>query len=351
MYGDLDEFPTHQIVAPHGRVVAENPSWTDRYYFSTFAPDGGLILEMGIGAFPNADVLEGFACASVRNGDQRVQHNLRPSRPLGGKLLPLTAGPLSFEILEPQRRWRIRLADNAQDFSYDLNLTWEGRPFEADPIFFKDKKGNVITHVCHYVQRGRTSGVARIGGHEYRLDGAVAFRDRSWGIRSTGEGGPSRGMLNWVPISVGDDLIIYYLLEREDGTVTYLSGARLSVLSGEEERIASVKHDVNFESGSKIFKNGRIALKFDSGRDLEFSMRKLGSLYLKGGGYHQGGHGIARGAEHVEGERWDISTVPQQQEVSVLNDNISEFTFSDGRVGSGIYEIAIGRYPRYGFES
>jgi hypothetical protein len=350
MYSDLDEMPTHQIVAPHSKVVVDNPAWTDRYYFSTFNTDGSLILEMGIGAFPNTGVLEGFACASVRNGDFRTQYNLRPSRPLDGKLLPLEAGPLSFKVLEAQRRWRITLQNNPQGLSYDLELTWEGRPFEAVPIFLKDKQGNIVTHVCHYVQRGKTNGTVKIGDREYRMDNAIAFRDRSWGIRSTGEGGPKRGLLNWVPMAVGDDLILYYSLERQDGKFTYLSGARLSVTTGEEDVITDVRHDIQFEGTSKIFKSGKLNLSFESGRQLGVSMRKLGSLYLRGAGYYQGGHGIARSSLHVEGETWDISGTEQQQQVSTLNDNVCEFTFSDGKVGYGIYELAIGSYPRYGFQ-
>jgi hypothetical protein len=277
MYSDLDEQPTHQIVAPHSKVMVENPAWTDRYYFSTFNNDGSLILEMGIGAFPNIGIVEGFACASVRHGDFRTQYNVRPTRPLEDKLLPLEAGPLSFKVVEPQRRWRITLRNNPQGVSYDLNLNWEGRPFEAVPMFLKDKQGNVVTHVCHYVQRGKTNGAVQVGGREYHLENATAFRDRSWGIRSPGEGGPARGLLNWVPISAGDDLIIHYTLERQDGKVTYLSGSRLSIVTGEEDLITAVEHDIKFDSSSKIFKSGRLHYSFASGRELDMSMKKLGS--------------------------------------------------------------------------
>jgi hypothetical protein len=349
MYSDLDEMPTHQIVAPHSKVAVDNPSWTDRYYFSTFNADGSVILEMGIGAFPNAGILEGFACASVKHGDFRTQYNLRPTRPLDGKLVPLEAGPLSFKVVEAQRCWRITLQENPQGFSYDLELTWEGRPFEAVPIFLKDKKGNIVTHVCHYVQRGKTNGVAKIGGREYKLENATAFRDRSWGIRSTGEGGPRRGLLNWVPISVGDDLILYYSLESQDGKLIYLSGGRLSVTTGEEDVITDVQHDIKFEGNSKVFKSGELKLSFQSGRELGLAMRKQGTLYLRGAGYYQGGHGIPRTSLHVEGETWDTSGTEQQQQYCSLNDNVCEFTLSDGTVGHGIYELGIGTYPRYGF--
>src|SRR5258708_33177431 len=107
MERELGEMANHEMGGPHYKVVVDNPAWTDRYYFSTFNTDGSLILEMGIGAFPNTGVLEGFACASVRNGDFRTQYNLRPSRPLDGKLLPLEAAPLSFKVLDAQRPWRI----------------------------------------------------------------------------------------------------------------------------------------------------------------------------------------------------------------------------------------------------
>jgi hypothetical protein len=216
-------------------------------------------------------------------------------------------------------------------------------------MFLKDKQGNVVTHVCHYVQRDKTNGAVQVSGREYHLENATAFRDRSWGIRSPGEGGPARGLLNWVPISAGDDLIIHYTLERQDGKVTYLSGSRLSIVTGEEDLITAVEHDIKFDSSSKILKSGRLHYSFASGRELDMSMKKLGSLYLRGAGYYKGGHGIPRTSLHVEGETWDISSVDQQQQVSTLNDNVCEFTISDGTIGLGIYELGIGAYPRYGF--
>jgi hypothetical protein len=349
MFTDLDEYPTHQIVAPHGTVSVDSPGWTDRYYFSCFCPDGSVVLHMGVGVFPNLRLVEAWSCSVVHEKGRYFQINVRPSASYDGSPWPLRAGPLSFELVAPQRRWRIVLDESPYGASFELELDFVGNLFEAAPVLVKRRDGTAVTHTTHYVQLGGGRGSARIDGHDYRLEDLVVFRDRSWGIRSPGEGGPSRGLLNWVPVRFGERGFCYYLIEREDGSSAYMSGGLLG--AERDTRIESIRHDLEFEPGTRIFKQGRLTMRLDNDESLEMSVRKLTSLYLKGGGYFKGGHGVERRGAHVEGERWDLTSLDRQQELLALNDNISEFRLADGTVGYGVFELSMGRYPRYGFTS
>ena len=98
MFTDLDEYPTHQIVAPHGTVSVDSPAWTDRYYFSCFRPDGSVVLHMGVGVFPNLRLVEAWSCSVVHEKGRYFQINVRPSASYDGSPWPLRAGPLSFAL-------------------------------------------------------------------------------------------------------------------------------------------------------------------------------------------------------------------------------------------------------------
>lgn len=347
MFTDLDEFPSHQIVAPHGTVSVDSPAWTDRYYFSCFRPDGSMALHMGVGVFPNLRLVEAWSCSVVREGGRYVQINVRPSVRYGNAPWPLRAGPLSFELVAPRRQWRIALDDNAYGVAFDLQTDWLGELFEAEPVLVKRRDGTVITHTSHYVQIGEANGTARIDGEQHSLEGLLAFRDRSWGIRSPGEGGPSRGLLNWCPVRFGETGFCYYMLEREDGSSAYLSGGLFGPEG--EKRVVAIDHELEFEPGTKIFKEGTIRAHLEDDESLEMAVEKRTALYLRGGGYVKGGHGVERTGSHMEGERWDLSSLERQQEVLALNDNISEFRLADGTRGYGVFELSMGRYPRYSF--
>ena len=75
-----DELMGHQVAFPHAVVGSSDPSWRERYWVSFQDVDGGeTVLTLGLGKYPNHDVMEGFACVAFDGH----QHNVRLSRRLG----------------------------------------------------------------------------------------------------------------------------------------------------------------------------------------------------------------------------------------------------------------------------
>ena len=87
-------------------VGSSDPSWRERYWISiqdTVARDS--VLTLGLGQYPNQDVLEAFA-VFAENG---VQRNLRLSRDLSAFNGEMTVGPLRIEVVEPFRELHLSL--------------------------------------------------------------------------------------------------------------------------------------------------------------------------------------------------------------------------------------------------
>src|SRR5271168_2900897 len=98
-----DEFFTHQTALPHAMVATSDPSWRERYWVSFQDTErGDTVLTLGLGRYPNQDVMEAFACLSqgVR------QTNLRLSRSLLPDSHDMRVGPLGCDVREPLQQLR-----------------------------------------------------------------------------------------------------------------------------------------------------------------------------------------------------------------------------------------------------
>jgi hypothetical protein len=60
-----DEYFTHQTALPHTMVATSDPSWRERYWVSfQDTGSGDTVLTLGLGRYPNQDVMEAFVCLS-----------------------------------------------------------------------------------------------------------------------------------------------------------------------------------------------------------------------------------------------------------------------------------------------
>ena len=73
-----DDFPIHQMITTMDHVASSDRRWYDRYWFAMGDTRGEVLVEFGLGVYPNLDVMDGFACATVRTN----QYNVRVSREL-----------------------------------------------------------------------------------------------------------------------------------------------------------------------------------------------------------------------------------------------------------------------------
>jgi hypothetical protein len=115
----VDELLCHQTTDTFATVSQSDLSWTEKIWAAVSRRDGSLQVDTGMGRYHNRGVLDGFAGAS-RGREQWV---VRSSRDLWENGELTSAGPLSYEVLEPMRSVRFRLQDNeVSSLRFDIVL-------------------------------------------------------------------------------------------------------------------------------------------------------------------------------------------------------------------------------------
>ena len=188
---------------------------------------------------------------NIGTGDGRVFNMFAPGKvhePLGadGKPRVLGAGPLSFELVEPFRHWKMRLdglayqntsakqitgerpdgePSVAVDIEIDLHAAvppWENGQLlpEAKRVLEEQDEGALMGGP-RFEQLSRATGTVRLGDAEYRIDGG-ALRIRRQGVRRLGTFRGHAWQSALFPSGRGFGYIVYP--PRDDGLPTYNEG-------------------------------------------------------------------------------------------------------------------------------
>ncbi len=356
-----DELMGHQVSFPHAVVGSSDPSWRERYWVSFQDVDGGeTVLTLGLGKYPNHDVMEGFACVAF---DGR-QHNVRLSRRLGADSHVLRVGPLSAEVLDPFRHLRFVLDDNDSGIAFEIDWTSAFTPFLEDRHI--ETSGPRITHdLIRYVQVGRAAGSLRVGSTDLDLAPATWWgeRDHSWGVRPlpAAPGAPPSGRPDWrfllfLPIQFADYGFHLYLFEDGEGHPTHRSCGFMAHDEGPgRERLARLTHDLSWEVGAATptLVGGTVDVELIGGRRLRLDLEaRPGRVFLRGGGYggYEGWYqGHWKGELDLVHEVWDLADVDAQRARGAYSaDHLVRVT-ADGETGHGIAEyMVLPGHHRYG---
>ena len=220
----IDEGLNHQIVDTFATVVESDLSWTEKIWLSIPRKDGALQIDFGLGRYQNRNVMDGFA--GISRGNE--QWTVRASRELAEDPTKTALGPLTYEVVEPLSKVRVRLDKNdVLPLTFDVTFERQLPPYFEDRHAQRDERGfRMVSNVVRYHQGGTVSGWVEIDGkrEEVRPDDWFAFRDHSWGVRlDVGSPAPdlrpardfgdramadSSFLLHWTPL----------MLERKDGT-------------------------------------------------------------------------------------------------------------------------------------
>jgi hypothetical protein len=188
---------------------------------------------------------------NIATNDGRVFNMFAPGKvhdPRGadGKPRVLGAGPLSFELIEPFRHWKMRLEGLAVDntvvnqmqgtrpdkepsvpveIEIDIRSAvppWENGALlpEAKRVLDEQDEGALMGGP-RFEQLSRATGHARVDGTEYAIDGG-ALRVRRQGIRRLGTFRGHAWQSALFPSGRGFGYIVYP--PREDGLTTYNEG-------------------------------------------------------------------------------------------------------------------------------
>jgi hypothetical protein len=340
MLTETDDFFCHQIVESHTRVLLNDPSWAERAYFPVSDP-ARFALDCGMSLYPNNDAIEAYAIAVTPGGPQL---SLRASKSLSDGRWPLAAGPVTMHVLEPLRRWRLVCDENESGIGFDLEYVARCTPYEGrSPAIYR--RGRLVYDNVNVLQTGRYSGVVSVDGTEFEVDRIPGHRDRTWGIRSSGEGQVPRGLFAWLSAEFDDVCVMAIIHDRFDETPVRRTGA-VSYEGGDLVALVEFEHELEFDHDSRQLTGGRFRLKDARGETWEIAVEPQLRLYLSGAGYTTDGTRRGNLGVPLWCDRWDLSDPAVLQQADELNDNICFMRCGDRR-GHGVVETLVGEHVRY----
>jgi len=364
-----DESLNHQIVDTFATVSESDRAWTEKIWGSMARKDGSLQVDFGLGQYHNRGIIDGFG--GVSRGHE--QWTVRASRELASAPEEMVIGPVKYEIVEPLRQVRFRLEPNeVQPISFDVVLSSVAPPFFEDRNLTRNPgTGRVDVNVIRYHQGGWASGTVTVDGeaHEIRPDEWFGFRDHSWGVRQSVGVTPTdliprmrpvmerplRGAMKWTPFFFRRPDGTYYetAIFLVDGVLKY-SSAYINDADGSQERVRSVRPEIDYDPRNRFVRGGALHLTMESGaeRVVEFETLGESGFFLKTAGYGSWAghiHGAWKGPLHVDGEYivdcWDDEHLPS---LGQFRDTPIRVREGDA-VGYGIMESLInGPWPELG---
>jgi hypothetical protein len=351
-----DEFLCHQLPTTMDHVYTSDPNWTERIYISLYdVVNKDIIVGYGVGQYPNRNVQDGF----VTVWHQGRQHNFRATRTLRPNPHEIKVGPLSIEIIEGLKCFRMTLASNPSGISFNLEWTATMNPHEEEHDF-RRSNGRIVQDISRFDQVGRVQGSMQIPGKQVTLhkDTWWGHRDRSWGTRRplrTEAADKQRTsfapfLFSWAVAQFPDYALHWRFVERNAGRYSYLTGEIAQPLGQKTEPgliLKETRQEFRWDNSGPIqtLLGGDIELIFEGGETREVSfVAHLPRWHLKGGGY--GGYrgwnqGDSRGEYYCEHETWDLSDPAVSKEASTLSDHLIEWRCGND-TGFGIMEYGVG---------
>ncbi|MGD0291151.1 MAG: hypothetical protein ABSC63_16025 [Candidatus Binataceae bacterium] len=356
MLTSFDELMCHQLPATMDHLHTDNPEWTERIYISLYnVAEKDMVVGCGVGQYPNKNVQDGFATVWHLG----KQYNFRASRTLRPLVDKVKIGPLSIEVLEGLRSFRMVLADNPSGISFDIVWTATMNPHEEEHDF-RQSNGRVVQDISRFDQAGRARGVLSIPGKRVTLNENDwwGHRDRSWGTRRplrTDISDKQRTtfapfLFSWSVAQFRDFTLHWRFVERGAGHYSYFSGELVRPFDQPADPgfiLEKTQQDFRWDAAGPVqtLRGGDIELFFKNGERRQVSfVTHPARWHLKGGGY--GGyrgwyHGDSRGQYYSEHEVWDLSDPVVLREASTLSDHLIEWRCGD-EIGFGIMEYGVG---------
>jgi len=367
-----DERFNHQVADTFATVGTSDPSWTEKVCAMAMARDGSLQIGFGLGKYTNRNVIDAYAALS--RGKEQL--TVRASRSLASDPEQTTIGPIHYEVIEPLNQVRFRLEPNdCQPIAFDWHFEAAVPPFLEERTHLR-AAFRVMSELVRYHQTGVAAGWIELDGERIEMtpDTWVSTRDHSWGVRyDVGVPPPDVQPRPSIPPGVGFMMIwCPVLMERRDGSRYALHlhftrfeatgfqqkmvTARIEHPDGSEEVIADIDPDLRFDPNNRRLLGGTLHCTMADGatRKLEIEVLsdtgvQLGAgLYFGLDGHH---HGEWRGEFHLEGERIEDCTTPEQaRRLHQIRDTAVRVidTAGDATGYGNCQPIAAGPWPELG---
>jgi hypothetical protein len=356
-YTALDEHPIHQASETFALAGRAEPEWFEHDVYYVFPPgfsDRPYFL-VWFQFKPNQDQLQAW----VMMNDGVTQHNLVLARSLTVARAELRAGPLSVDVQEPLRRYRLELRPDVEiPFAFDCELEARSAPKLFDKRVYREPHAHFEVEHVHtdqtlMVRRGRLV----LNGVTFDLGDSLAYRDKCWGRRA----GPHRDRGFHMPLAAqfADRTLSMWYEETIDGTPLYAVGHIVRDKDGRSIDLVGFEHDVTFDPASGDFTSNRWTLLDADGERHEFAITRLlpggYQRYSETSGerlHHSGAAAVRRSGPltrslqtlAVAGEDFDPAWSKEQRQ------QYCAFTL-DGQTGYGITCCYVSpRHARYGWE-
>ena len=323
----LDESFMHQAALPFELCATSDHRFFDRTVVTASAPDGGAGMILGMAAYKNMNVMDGFAAVHVA---QARQHNLRMSRELRPDMSQ-ALGPLRIEIVKPFQEIRYILEANDAPFQFDMVFEKFMEPVLEEPHLHR-AFGRVTQDYLRFNQLMTASGTLQIEGSTFAAARWFGWRDHSWGVRP-GVGGfepPLPGVTDNFPSAAragGKGLLLFYVgfmagddlgggiqvIENAEGQGIYVTG-HIGAASGAASKVKSYEWDVKTFPGTRAPRRLHVHAVTEDGRHYDIVAEPAARPWAyKGFGYDAGyddgkGQGVWRSAGLLsEIDTYDIS--------------------------------------------
>ena len=368
-----DELLSHQIVDTFARVGQSDRSWTEKIWAMAAARDGTLSVAFGLGKYVNRDVMDAFA--GICRGTE--QWTVRASRRLAPHLELSEVGPIGYDIPEPLRRTRYRLAPNdIVPISFDVEIEGVAPPaLEEQETHISRSRSRIDADIMRFHQSGVARGWVEVEGERTDLDdrGWVGARDRSWGVRyevgrplddieATPVPPDTSGMFVWMPVTMtrpdGRSFTLFVYYQRYEGAGWSTGSARggIELPDGRSKPFRDVIPALEFRDDNRRLVGGTIRAVMADGSERTYRVEPVSTtgfhlgtgLYGGFEGHHQGEW---RGSLHVDGEhieRCDTAEVArrlhQHRDCIVRVEDLE-----DGSTGVGAMQSnVVGPHPAMG---
>jgi hypothetical protein len=364
MLNRLDDFPIHQTAEPLAVPVTSDRNTYDRTWFNGYAADGSQYFGIGMSVYPHRNILDA-AFGTVEAGGR--QHAFFGSRRAPHERTDMHVGPVRIEVVEPLRRTRVVLDDNATGLACDLTFSARTSPIEEarQTLWNGTRRWMDATR---FDQFGRWNGTVRHPDGEFTVDDWYGTKDRSWGVRTVGEresgGAPQRPgglFFLWAPLIWDDHVSHAIFFDGPSGEPLVREGIEAPLYAAEaliptaltttETRMATASHRVTYHPGTRLASTAEIDLVRLDGDVRTIALEPGLRFHMKGLGY---GHPVwKQGAWHDElaigGESFDPGELNLLAPENIHVQQIVRAGDGD-RIGIGVLEqIVIGPYAPAGF--
>lgn len=359
----LDDYPIHQTPLSMAQVATSDRNFYDRYYLCGFANDGSTMFLSGLGVYWNLGVIDAFI--TVRIGDQL--HTVRTSGAATNDRLHPKVGVYTLDVVEPLKRLHVTI--DGDEHGVGADLTWTGaHPAFDEPYHVLKRNNRVNVEAQRFAQVGTWSGELRVAGRTIEVTDATwsGARDRSWGIRPSGEaeplgryaaGGSANSGFWWVylPVRFDDYSVMIIAQEDPDGTRTLTEARRVWGTQDDikTEFLGFPEFDFEYRPGTRLPERLTVHLG-RRGKSFEMHATSLANIPLNcGPGYGSDpdwNHGLWKGEEWVEGAVLDVNDPKVAGRILfTLVDHAGRYEL-DGQTGYGLLEHgSIGRHDPSGF--